>query len=103
MGPLYANADPAHGPLRYGEVPAAIGVLEALDNPMLVGNALGVGRVPDGLRRAGRRPAATRPPMAPRGRRWRLVGRSVQYWRAMGARRGSDPVEAIVNPSILWM
>ena len=43
MGPLYANADPAHGPLRYGEVPGAIGILEALDEPVPVGMALCVG------------------------------------------------------------
>jgi hypothetical protein len=43
MGPYYANAGPARGPLRYGEVPGAIGVLEALDKPMPVGMALCVG------------------------------------------------------------
>jgi hypothetical protein len=49
MGPLFANAGPAHRPLRYGEVPGAIGVLEALDNPMPVGMALCVGWDPAGL------------------------------------------------------
>jgi hypothetical protein len=43
MGPFYANAGPAHGPLRYGGVPGAIGILEALDEPMPVGMALCVG------------------------------------------------------------
>jgi len=43
MGPSYANAVPAHGPLRYSEVPGAIGVLVALDKPMPVGLALCVG------------------------------------------------------------
>jgi hypothetical protein len=51
MGPLYANAGSARGALRYGEVPAAIGILEALDDPMLVGRARGVGWDPDGLGR----------------------------------------------------
>jgi hypothetical protein len=49
MGLYYANAGPARGPLRHGDVPGAIGVLEALDNPMLVGLALCVGWDPDGL------------------------------------------------------
>ena len=43
MGPFYANAGPARGPLRYGEVPGAIGILEALDEPVPVGMALCVG------------------------------------------------------------
>jgi hypothetical protein len=43
VGPFYANAGPARGPLRHGEVPGSIGVLEAPDNPMPVGRALCVG------------------------------------------------------------
>jgi hypothetical protein len=39
----FANAVPARGPLKYGEVPGAIGVLEAPDKPMPVGVALGGG------------------------------------------------------------
>jgi hypothetical protein len=49
MGPSYANAVPAHGPLKYGEVAGAIGVLEAPDKPMPVGMALCVGWDPAGL------------------------------------------------------
>jgi hypothetical protein len=49
MGPSYASAGPARGPLRYGEVPGAIGVLEALDGPMPVGRALCIGWDPAGL------------------------------------------------------
>jgi hypothetical protein len=49
VGPYYANTGPARGPLRYGEVPGAIGVLEALGNPMPVGTALCVGWDPAGL------------------------------------------------------
>jgi hypothetical protein len=67
MGPFYASAGPAHGRLRYGEAPGAIGILEALDEPMPGGRARGVGWDPDGLGRAGHRPAANHPPMAPRG------------------------------------
>jgi hypothetical protein len=49
MGPYCASAGPARGPLKYGEVPGAIGVLEALDGPMPVGMALCVGWDPAGL------------------------------------------------------
>ena len=49
MGPSYANAGPAHGRLRYGGLPGAIGVLEALDEPMPVGVALCVVWDPAGL------------------------------------------------------
>jgi hypothetical protein len=49
MGPFYANAGPVHGPLRYGEVPSATGVVEAFDNPMPVGMALCVDWDPTGL------------------------------------------------------
>jgi hypothetical protein len=99
----FANAGPSHGRLRYGEAPSAGGVLEALDYPMPGGWARGVGWDPDGLGRAGRRTAANRPPMALRGQRWRPMGRSVQYWCAMGAHRGSGVVEAIANSSIMWI
>jgi hypothetical protein len=39
----FANAGPEHGPLLSGTVPGAIGVLEALDKPMPIGQALRVG------------------------------------------------------------
>jgi hypothetical protein len=39
----YANAGPARGPSRYGDVPGAVGVLEALEKPMPIGMALCVG------------------------------------------------------------
>ena len=48
-GPFSANTGPARGPLRYGEVPGAVGVLEAVDEPMPVGMALCVGWNPAGL------------------------------------------------------
>jgi hypothetical protein len=40
----FANVGPDRGPLLYGTVPGAIGVLEALDQPMPVGLAVRVGR-----------------------------------------------------------
>ena len=40
----FTNAGPERGPLRYGAVPGAIGVLAALDKSMPVGLALCVGR-----------------------------------------------------------
>jgi hypothetical protein len=43
VGPYYVDVGPARGPLRYGEVPGAVGVLEALDKPMPVGMALCIG------------------------------------------------------------
>jgi hypothetical protein len=43
MGPFYANAGPARGPLMDRDVPGAIGVLEAPDRLMPVGMALPVG------------------------------------------------------------
>jgi hypothetical protein len=39
----FTNAGPDRGPLLYARVPGAIGVLEALDKPMPIGTALGVG------------------------------------------------------------
>ena len=39
----FTNAGPERGPLRYGAVPGAIGVLAALDKSMPVGMALRVG------------------------------------------------------------
>jgi hypothetical protein len=39
----YANYGPDHGPLLYGRVPGAIGVLEAPDKPMPIGMATSVG------------------------------------------------------------
>jgi hypothetical protein len=39
----FTNASPERGPLLYGSVPGAIGVLEALDKSMPVGMALRVG------------------------------------------------------------
>src|SRR5262249_62403075 len=49
VGPFAPNAGPAGGPLKYGEVPGAVGLLEALDKPMPVGMALCVGWDPAGL------------------------------------------------------
>ena len=39
----FTNVGPVRGPLRYGATPEAIGVLEALDLPMPIGQALRVG------------------------------------------------------------
>src|SRR5262249_5056469 len=44
VGPYYANAGPARGPLRYGDVPGAVGAREPRDKPMPTGMALRVGR-----------------------------------------------------------
>jgi hypothetical protein len=40
----FTNVGPERGPVVYGTVPGAIGVLEDLDKPMPVGMALRVGR-----------------------------------------------------------
>ena len=40
----FTNAGPDRGPLLYGTVPGAIGVLEDLDKSMPIGMALRVGR-----------------------------------------------------------
>ena len=40
----FTNVGPERGPVVYGTVPGAIGVLEALDKPMPIGMALRVGR-----------------------------------------------------------
>jgi len=45
----FANAGPSRGPLLSGAAPGAIGVLEALDQPMPIGMALAVGRDAAGL------------------------------------------------------
>jgi hypothetical protein len=39
----FANCGPVRGPALYGQLPGAIGVLEALDNHMPIGMALGQG------------------------------------------------------------
>jgi hypothetical protein len=39
----FANVGPDRGPVHYGTVPGAIGVIEALDKPMPIGMALCVG------------------------------------------------------------
>ena len=39
----FTNVGPERGPVVYGTVPGAIGVLEALDKPMPIGMALAVG------------------------------------------------------------
>jgi hypothetical protein len=36
----YANVGPVKGPLRYRDVPGSIGVLEAPDKPMPIGQAM---------------------------------------------------------------
>jgi hypothetical protein len=45
----FANIGPAKGPVRYRDVPCAIGILDAPDHPMPIGMALGVGWNPGGL------------------------------------------------------
>ena len=37
------------GPVRYGQLPGSIGVLEALDRPMPIGMASAIGRTEGGL------------------------------------------------------
>jgi hypothetical protein len=37
------------GPVRYGQLPGSIGVLEALDQPMPIGMASAIGRTEGGL------------------------------------------------------
>jgi hypothetical protein len=39
----------AAGPVRYGQLPGSIGVLEALDKPMPIGIASQIGRTEGGL------------------------------------------------------
>jgi hypothetical protein len=43
----------AAGPIRYGQFPFAIGVLEALDKPMPIGMASEIGRTEGGLETGG--------------------------------------------------
>ena len=43
IGSYFTDAGPDRGPLLYGTVPGAIGVFEALDQPMPIGMALCVG------------------------------------------------------------
>ena len=44
----FTNAS-ASGPVRYGQLPGSIGVLEALDKPMPIGMASAIGRTEGGL------------------------------------------------------
>jgi hypothetical protein len=44
----FTNAS-ASGPVRYGQLPGSIGVLEALDQPMPIGMASAIGRTEGGL------------------------------------------------------
>jgi hypothetical protein len=44
----FTNAS-ASGPIRYGQLPGSIGVLEALDKPMPIGIASEIGRTEGGL------------------------------------------------------
>jgi hypothetical protein len=44
----FTNASVA-GPVRYGQLPGSIGVLEALDKPMPIGMASTIGRTEGGL------------------------------------------------------
>ena len=44
----FTNAS-ASGPIRYGQLPGSIGVLEALDKPMPIGMASAIGRTEGGL------------------------------------------------------
>ena len=95
----FADAGPARGPLRYGEVPGAIGVLEVLDNPMPGGRARGVAWGSAGQRRAGRDPST-----------YGTQGQEMAPHRAVGAALACDGCtpesgagEVIANPSIMWM
>jgi len=45
----FTNCGPERGPVRYHELPGAIGVLEAPDRHMPIGMAFEVGRTADGL------------------------------------------------------
>jgi hypothetical protein len=40
----FANVGPERGPVLHGTVPGAVGVLEAPDKPMPIGQALCIGR-----------------------------------------------------------
>jgi hypothetical protein len=45
----YFTNTSAAGPVRYGQLPGSIGVLEALDKPMPIGMASAIGRTEGGL------------------------------------------------------
>ena len=45
----YFTNTSAAGPVRYGQLPGSIGVLEALDKPMPIGMASAIGRCKGGL------------------------------------------------------
>jgi len=49
MIPAYFTNNSASGPVRYGQLPGSIGVLEALDKPMPIGMASAIGRTERGL------------------------------------------------------
>jgi hypothetical protein len=49
MVPSYFTNISAMGPVRYGQLPGSIGVLEALDKPMPIGMASQTGRTEGGL------------------------------------------------------
>jgi hypothetical protein len=49
MTPCYFTHVSVAGPVRYGQVPGAIGVLEALDQPMPIRMASEIGRTEGGL------------------------------------------------------
>jgi len=49
MSPTYFTNVSTSGPVRYGQLPGSIGVLEAIDKPMPIGIASEVGWTDDGL------------------------------------------------------
>ena len=49
MSPAFFTNISAMGPVRYGQLPGSIGVLEALDKSMPIGIASEIGRTADGL------------------------------------------------------
>jgi hypothetical protein len=49
MSPTYFTNASGPGPVRYGQLPCSIGVLEALDKPMPIGMASEFGWTEEGL------------------------------------------------------
>jgi hypothetical protein len=49
MSPAYFTNVGVSGPVRYGQLPGSIGVLEAPDQPMPIGIAFEAGRTEGGL------------------------------------------------------
>jgi hypothetical protein len=49
VSPTYLTNISTSGPVRYGQVPGSIGVLESLDKPMPIGVASAIGWTDEGL------------------------------------------------------